>query len=50
MTEKELSENLDNVKAERRKTKKYTDKWAALCVEIGRLTNDIWRLRRSDQR
>ena len=46
MSEAELRAQLDEVKARRRETERYTDEWAALCVEMGRLTAEIWKIRR----
>ena len=46
----ELSAQLDEVKARRRETERYTDAWAALCVEMGRLTAEIWRVRRETKK
>lgn len=46
MSEMELRAQLDAVKAQRRDTERFTDDWAALCVEMGRLTAEIWKIRR----
>lgn len=50
MTEEALRTQLDEVKAQRSQTEKYTDAWAALCVEMGRITAAIWRLRQDSRR
>lgn len=50
MTEESLSEQLDKVKAQRSQTPRYTEEWAALCVEMGRITAAIWRLRQDARR
>lgn len=50
MSESELRAQLDEVKTRRRGTERYTDEWAALCVEMGRLTAEIWRVRREKER
>lgn len=44
--EMELRAQLDAVKAKRRDTERLTDEWAVLCVEMGRLTSEIWKIRR----
>lgn len=50
MTEEELRTQLDEAKALRREVTKYSDAWAALCVEMGRITAAIWRLRQDIRR
>lgn len=46
MSEEELLIQLEQVTARRRETEAYTEEWAALCYEMGRLTAAIWRVRR----
>lgn len=46
MTETDLRTQLTETKRQRATTERYTDEWAALCVEIGRLSGEIWRIRR----
>ena len=46
MTEADLLAQLDETKRKRAETERLTEEWAALCVEIGRLTGEIWRIRR----
>lgn len=46
MSEVELLIQLEQVTARRRETEAYTEEWAALCYEMGRLTAAIWRVRR----
>lgn len=50
MSESELRAQLDEVKAQRRVTERYTDEWAALCVEMGRLTAAVWKVRRETKK
>lgn len=49
MTEADLRRQLDEVKAQRRETPIYTEEWASLCYEMGRITAQILRLRADQQ-
>lgn len=46
MTETDLLAQLTETKRQRATAERYTEEWAALCVEIGRLSGEIWRIRR----
>lgn len=50
MDEATLRAKLDAVKQQRAATERYTEEWAALCAEMGRLTAAIWRLRQDERR
>ena len=48
MSEAALRQQLDEAKARRRATAPCTEEWAALCQEIGRLSDAIRRARRDE--
>lgn len=50
MSEAELLRQLEEARALRRATPPYTEAWAALCYEIGRLSDAIRRARRDGGR
>jgi uncharacterized small protein (DUF1192 family) len=48
-TEAQLRAQIDAVKAQRSSTPRQSDAWAALGVEVGRITAQVWKLRRDER-